>query len=154
MAIRPLKPCRGEPEESGRPARTAIAVAGGPEWELSLEEAMAGHWSHRTQELVLTPSGRDPVPVSRAITPVDQAPARLLTEFRIIDQQIKIAREERLNEQAEANRQLMRNLAHEIKNPLGGIRGAAQLLEHELPLHPSARIHPGHHQGVVFACSP
>jgi two-component system nitrogen regulation sensor histidine kinase GlnL len=82
---------------------------------------------------VLTPSGRDPVPVSCVITPVDQAPARLLTEFRIIDQQIKIAREERLNEQAEANRQLMRNLAHEIKNPLGGIRGAAQLLELELP---------------------
>ena len=114
----------------GQPVQRLFS--GGPEWELSLEEALAGHWSHRTQELVLTPSGRDPVPVSCVITPVDQAPARLLTEFRIIDQQIKIAREERLNEQAEANRQLMRNLAHEIKNPLGGIRGSAQLLEMEL----------------------
>jgi two-component system nitrogen regulation sensor histidine kinase GlnL len=36
-------------------------------------------------------------------------------------------------EQQLANRELMRNLAHEIKNPLGGIRGAAQLLERELP---------------------
>jgi two-component system nitrogen regulation sensor histidine kinase GlnL len=35
--------------------------------------------------------------------------------------------------QQEFNRELLRNLAHEIKNPLGGIRGAAQLLEHELP---------------------
>lgn len=35
-------------------------------------------------------------------------------------------------DQTQANRLLLRNLAHEIKNPLGGIRGAAQLLEHEL----------------------
>ena len=107
---------------------------GGADWELSLQEALAGQWSHRTQELVLSPAGRDPVPVSCVITPIEQPPARLLTEFRVIDQQLKVAREQRLNEQAEANRQLVRNLAHEIKNPLGGIRGAAQLLEHELPL--------------------
>ena len=37
--------------------------------------------------------------------------------------------EERNREQALANKELIRNLAHEIKNPLGGIRGAAQLLE-------------------------
>ena len=41
-------------------------------------------------------------------------------------------REERLIDQAQANKELIRNLAHEIKNPLGGIRGAAQLLEGEL----------------------
>src|SRR5690606_3795049 len=35
--------------------------------------------------------------------------------------------------QSVANKELIRNLAHEIKNPLGGIRGAAQLLEFELP---------------------
>jgi two-component system nitrogen regulation sensor histidine kinase GlnL len=35
-------------------------------------------------------------------------------------------------DQTQANRLLLRNLAHEIKNPLGGIRGAAQLLEQEL----------------------
>ena len=55
--------------------------------------------------------------------------ATLLVEFRHIDQQLKIAREERLLEQQQANRELIRSLAHEIKNPLGGIRGAAQLLE-------------------------
>ena len=58
--------------------------------------------------------------------------ATLLLEFRHIDQQLKIAREERLLEQQQANRELIRSLAHEIKNPLGGIRGAAQLLEREL----------------------
>ena len=56
----------------------------------------------------------------------------LLLEFRHIEQQMKIAREERLLDQSQANRELIRNLAHEIKNPLGGIRGAAQLLDHEL----------------------
>jgi two-component system nitrogen regulation sensor histidine kinase GlnL len=56
----------------------------------------------------------------------------LILELRQIDQQLKIAREERQLEQQEANRELIRNLAHEIKNPLGGIRGAAQLLEREL----------------------
>ena len=56
----------------------------------------------------------------------------VLLEFRQIEQQLKIAREERLLDQSQANRELIRNLAHEIKNPLGGIRGAAQLLDREL----------------------
>ena len=41
-------------------------------------------------------------------------------------------REERAHGLAQANKELVRNLAHEIKNPLGGIRGAAQLLAMEL----------------------
>jgi two-component system, NtrC family, nitrogen regulation sensor histidine kinase GlnL len=49
-----------------------------------------------------------------------------------LQQQLRIAREERLLDQTEASRWLIRNLAHEIKNPLGGLRGAAQLLEREL----------------------
>jgi len=53
-------------------------------------------------------------------------------EFRQTDQQRRLANEERLAAQQHANRQLIRNLAHEIKNPLGGIRGAAQLLQREL----------------------
>jgi two-component system nitrogen regulation sensor histidine kinase GlnL len=49
-----------------------------------------------------------------------------------IEHQLAATREEHLIEQQKASRELIRNLAHEIKNPLGGIRGAAQLLEHEL----------------------
>jgi two-component system nitrogen regulation sensor histidine kinase GlnL len=52
--------------------------------------------------------------------------------MRPITQQIKAAREERILDQTQANRELVRNLAHEIRNPLGGIRGAAQLLDAEL----------------------
>lgn len=71
--------------------------------------------------------------VSCTVSPVeDNAAVAWVLEFRQMDQQIKIAREERMLLQQQANRELMRNLAHEIKNPLGGIRGAAQLLQHEL----------------------
>ncbi|MCU0870098.1 MAG: ATP-binding protein [Burkholderiales bacterium] len=55
-----------------------------------------------------------------------------LLEFVPRQQQSRLAREERLQEQSEANRELIRNLAHEIKNPLGALRGAAQLLDREL----------------------
>ena len=54
-------------------------------------------------------------------------------EWFELDKQIKSEREARLITQVQANKELMRNLAHEIKNPLGGIRGAAQLLDYELP---------------------
>ena len=50
-----------------------------------------------------------------------------------------------LLDQAQANKELIRNLAHEIKNPLGGIRGAAQLLEMEIESRDADRVHPGHH---------
>ncbi|MDB5803477.1 MAG: signal transduction histidine kinase, nitrogen specific [Betaproteobacteria bacterium] len=100
---------------------------------LLLEEALRGKWSHRSQELELSFAGRERVSMACVLTPIEQGDNRVLLELRAIDQQLKVEREERLNEQAEANRELIRNLAHEIKNPLGGIRGAAQLLEFELP---------------------
>ena len=56
----------------------------------------------------------------------------LLLEFHPMDRTLKLAREEQMLDQTQASRLLLRNLAHEIKNPLGGIRGAAQLLEQEL----------------------
>jgi two-component system, NtrC family, nitrogen regulation sensor histidine kinase GlnL len=61
-----------------------------------------------------------------------------LLEMVEIEQQTRQDREERALGQALANKELVRNLAHEIKNPLGGIRGAAQLLEMELNALPGA----------------
>ena len=63
-----------------------------------------------------------------------------------IEQQTRQDREERALGQAQANKELIRNLAHEIKNPLGGIRGAAQLLEMEVEITRADRVHAGHHQ--------
>jgi len=80
--------------------------------------------------------GKSKLHLNCTVSAVESPERALLLEFRHIDQQLKIAREERLLEQQQANRDLIRSLAHEIKNPLGGIRGAAQLLEHELDRPP------------------
>ena len=56
----------------------------------------------------------------------------VIVELVEVQQQARQDREERVLEQAQATKELIRNLAHEIKNPLGGIRGAAQLLEMEV----------------------
>ncbi|WP_371131777.1 nitrogen regulation protein NR(II) [Polynucleobacter sp.] len=74
----------------------------------------------------------DAVPAHVVIALLED-PDLLLMEWFPLDQQLRSERDERVTQQVEANKQLMRNLAHEIKNPLGGIRGAAQLLEFELP---------------------
>ena len=73
----------------------------------------------------------EPILVHVIVTQTDQA-GEIVVEMLPLEQQVKLDREERLAEQAEANKELIRNLAHEIKNPLGGIRGAAQLLEMDL----------------------
>lgn len=58
--------------------------------------------------------------------------SEVLIELLPQETQSRQDREERQLEHAQANKELIRNLAHEIKNPLGGIRGAAQLLQLEL----------------------
>jgi len=58
---------------------------------------------------------------------------QLMLEISHMDRHIRIAREEKLLSEQSATRNLVRGMAHEIKNPLGGLRGAAQLLERELP---------------------
>ncbi|MFC4655441.1 MULTISPECIES: nitrogen regulation protein NR(II) [Rheinheimera] len=61
-----------------------------------------------------------------------EEPTLLLLEIRQVDQQRKISQESLQQHQHLAARELIRGLAHEIKNPLGGLRGAAQLLEESL----------------------
>jgi len=56
----------------------------------------------------------------------------LIVEMQQKDRLVRISREEQLHENQETAKTLIRGLAHEIKNPLGGIRGAAQLLDAEL----------------------
>ena len=59
-------------------------------------------------------------------------PTELLIELHSVDRLIRISREEIHFAQQEATQKIFRGLAHEIKNPLGGLRGAAQLLERQL----------------------
>lgn len=86
-------------------------------------------------ELTIAHNGQQ-LHVALTVTPIDSGSGMALIELRSLDQQLKIVNDERRLLQHQANRELIRNLAHEIKNPLGGIRGAAQLLEHELAARP------------------
>jgi len=63
---------------------------------------------------------------------------QLLVEIEDITQHRRLTRENALLAQLGGSRLMVRQLAHEIKNPLGGLRGAAQLLEREL-LDPALR---------------
>ena len=102
------------------------------EFIASLNRARKDNWSYTGRDLTLTRPGHASLQLNCLVTPTEDALVRLLIEFRPIDQQLRIAREQRQMEQQRANRELIRNLAHEIRNPLGGLRGSAQLLEREL----------------------
>lgn len=74
--------------------------------------------------------------VKRVLADVSITPMRdgaLLLEFSTRDRPHRISREDAQWQQQEVSHEMIRGLAHEIKNPLGGLRGAAQLLERELP---------------------
>ncbi len=101
----------------------------------ALANALENNWGYTGQNIELRRGDGELLHINCTVTPLrpDLASGvRLLLEFQPIEQQLAASREERLIEQQKASRELIRNLAHEIKNPLGGIRGAAQLLEHEL----------------------
>lgn len=100
---------------------------------VAVHNAFASHSPYREHELLLTTYRNHTRSVTCTVTPIESGDARLMLEFQQMDQQLRIAREERMLIQQQANAELLRNLAHEIRNPLGGLRGAAQLLEHELP---------------------
>ena len=101
-----------------------------------IHEVQSGQVTAQRQELLLhsLPGSihQETIPAHIVIALMDAADL-ILMEWFPIDQQLRTERDERVTQQVEANKELMRNLAHEIKNPLGGIRGAAQLLEFELP---------------------
>jgi len=108
------------------------ALPGNPEFIHRLHQSLDDDAGFNEHDLELELGGGERVHLHCVITPLESGPSHLLLELRELEQQRKIAREAKILEQQEANRELIRNLAHEIKNPLGGIRGAAQLLEREL----------------------
>jgi two-component system, NtrC family, nitrogen regulation sensor histidine kinase GlnL len=95
-------------------------------------DAEGNAFGQRRQIMELRRAGREPLPVQVTATAQYDDVTPVVLEISEIEQQLKVDREERQLGLTEANRQLLRNLAHEIKNPLGGVRGAAQLLESEL----------------------
>jgi len=118
----------------GQPLREAFAES--QALETAVETARRDRSSFTQHDLTLTAANAS-VPQKQVltctVTPYELPECNgVLIELAPAQQQLRIAREERLLDQTQANRELVRNLAHEIKNPLGALRGAAQLLEREL----------------------
>lgn len=97
----------------------------------SIQETKA--FTKREAQLQLT--GRHTITVDCAITPIsqDNEIAAFIMELQPLDRLIRISREESILSSQENSQELIRGLAHEIKNPLGGLRGAAQLLARAMP---------------------
>jgi two-component system nitrogen regulation sensor histidine kinase GlnL len=115
----------------GQPLRSVFL--GDSVLPVALQHAAARNASYTQYDFTLVTPALEKIEVSCTVTPADITGFDgYLLEFNEVHQQLRIAREERLQDQTEASRAMIRSLAHEIKNPLGGLRGAAQLLEREL----------------------
>ncbi len=105
-----------------------------PDLVSHIEQAVATQQSHVARARKLFVYGQH-IHVDCSITPLIKHDNinGLLFEITKVDRQLRIARESRLIKTQATNQSVLRGIAHEIKNPLGGLRGAAQLLELELP---------------------
>ena len=106
----------------------------GDDFHDQLQVALHQRDPQSIRENVIELSSGDQITIDCVVTPL-WAPAwknQLLLEIQRVDRQLRIVREEQMIHQQQAIRELVRGIAHEIKNPLGGLRGAAQLLESEL----------------------
>ena len=101
----------------------------------AIEKGLKSGHPFTEHEVHVTLPGPRELTLDCTITPLASADnlSGLLVELQQLDRQLRISREEHQLAQQETMRSLVRGLAHEIKNPLGGLRGAAQLLERELP---------------------
>jgi two-component system nitrogen regulation sensor histidine kinase GlnL len=90
-------------------------------------------FTHRAISLTL--SYKNPIMVDLTASPFsdNQVVNEIIVEISQVDRMVRIAQDEILLKQQNVTQEIVRGLAHEVKNPLGGLRGAAQLLEKELP---------------------
>ena len=96
-----------------------------------LMEAVQGKFGILRQPLQVKRAGST-VPVNISMVPLRNEAWAALVEVRVVEQHALLDRHQQLGKEVAAQRETLRNLAHEVKNPLGGIRAAAQLLEGEL----------------------
>ncbi len=105
-----------------------------PTFHESLRQALSSGQGMTERELALMLSSEKKITVDCSVTSIrtESGEELILVEIMQVDHHLRISREERLQAQNAATRALVRGFAHEVKNPLGGLRGAAQLLEGEL----------------------
>ena len=105
------------------------------EWLDTMKQVMSSKSTRATRSVPLTLHSGQEIHVDVIITPAtdNEGAFSLLVELMAVDRLLRINRDESLLHTQETSRAVIRGLAHEIKNPLGGVRGAAQLLARELP---------------------
>ena len=105
------------------------------DWLQKLKQALFNNTPQASRGVSLVLVSGQEVRVDIIITPIvdGEGPFRLVVELTAVDRLLKISRDESAQYAQETSRAIIRGLAHEIKNPLGGVRGAAQLLAKELP---------------------
>jgi two-component system, NtrC family, nitrogen regulation sensor histidine kinase GlnL len=100
----------------------------------SLRETLSSRHPFTARGVNLILTGERTITVDCTVSPLSDSDSGmdLLVELTQVDRLLRLARGENRLDRQVANRAVLRGLAHEIKNPLGGLRGAAQLLEREL----------------------
>ena len=96
-----------------------------------VDHALSEGSSFTEHDLELPINGHSVV-LCATVTPLEGEQGVAVIELHPAAGNVRIARDEQVMAQSQASQNLLRQLAHEIRNPLGGIRGAAQLLEAEL----------------------
>lgn len=100
---------------------------------VKLLDAINNREAYTKRETVLTLRSGTEITVDYAVTPIAEGDrTSLIIELQPLDRLLRISREEGLLSSQQNSQALIRGIAHEVKNPLGGLRGAAQLLAREL----------------------
>lgn len=105
------------------------------DFEKTLRQSVVTDHPFTEYQMELPLHGQAPITVDCTVTPFGGPglDPGLLIELTQVDRHLRLSRDENQLSKQQATRAIVRGLAHEIKNPLGGLRGAAQLLERALP---------------------
>ena len=114
-------------------AFSSMLINESDDFYLRMQDSISKSQSWTEHECVLRVADNKEMTANCTINPVRfDGDEKVLIEIVPLDRQLKILKESHLLKEHQATRSMLRGMAHEIKNPLGGLRGAAQLLESEL----------------------
>jgi two-component system, NtrC family, nitrogen regulation sensor histidine kinase GlnL len=121
--------CVSSDQVLDRPLDACLAEMGSS-LAVKLRAAFAGFHPYTQRHAIWQLHTGQDIAVDYSVNPLADG-SGLLLEVQPLDRLLRISKDEAMHSVQETSRSLIRSLAHEIKNPLGGIRGAAQLLSRE-----------------------
>jgi len=110
----------------------AEIILNGEDLLVTVRKAVAASQLYTRRQMTLSIPGKGEVTADITVTPIEDT-QQALVEFVPMDRYLRIDRDAAIKEHHDVTRQMVRGFAHEVKNPLGGIKGSARLLERELP---------------------